>query len=283
MESNTQASPQTTTPPHAEQAVISVQRTTLNYVVVGIVFLLIGVVIGAVGNDRFGSGGVTEERLRTIVNGALEANRTQTQEMITTAFEQYAASQNPDEQRFEVASEGNPTRGAENPIVQVIGFEDFRCGYCKRFNDETVAPLLEAYGDTVQFVFRDYPILGQDSVESALAAACAHDQGAFWEFHDRFYSNQADLTRAAFITYATELALDLEQFTACYDNREHEQAVYNDFIEGRDLGISGTPTFFVNGRRLIGAQPFNVFAAIIEEEIAAAQSSQDAEVEEAAS
>lgn len=279
MESNTQDSPKTNT----DQAVISVQRTTLNYIVVGIVFLLIGVVIGAVGNDRFGSGGVTEERLRTIVNGALEANRTQTQEMITTAFEQYAASQNPAEQRFEVAAEGNPTRGAENPIVQVIGFEDFRCGYCKRFNDDTVAPLLEAYGDSVQFVFRDYPILGQDSVDSALAGACAHDQGVFWEFHDRFYSNQSDLTRDAFIRYATELELDLEQFTACYDTREHEQSVYNDFIEGRDLGISGTPTFFVNGRRVIGAQPFNAFAAIIEEEIAAAQASQETETEESAS
>jgi protein-disulfide isomerase len=259
----------------ANQPVITIQRATLNYIVIGVVFLVIGAIVGMVAYERF-SGGLSEDTLRRVVNAAIEANRTQTQAMITEALAGVGGNtqvaQDPN-RRYEVTFEGNPSRGAAEPVVRIVGFEDFRCGYCKRFNDQTVQQILTTYGDQVQFVFRDYPILGQESLESALAGACANDQNAFWEFHDRFYANQSNLTRDAFIAYATELNLDLETFTTCYDTRQHEQAIYADFVEGQSLGVGGTPTFFVNGRILVGAQPYEAFAAMIEEEIADAQTS----------
>ena len=95
----------------------------------------------------------------------------------------------------------------------MVEFGDFHCTYCKRFHDETITPLLENYGDKVLYVFRDYPILGPDSMQAALAAECAFDQDAFWDFHDRLFSDPTELTRDKFIEYAQELNLDMDQFT----------------------------------------------------------------------
>ena len=88
---------------------------------------------------------------------------------------------------------------------------DFHCGYCKRFHDETITPLLENYGDQILFVFRDYPILGPDSLQAALAANCAYDQNAFWDFHDRLFAAPSQLVRDQFLVYAQELDLDMER------------------------------------------------------------------------
>jgi len=274
----------------AADTAFTVQRTTVNYIVIGIVCLFVGAIIGVIGYERL-SNANNEALIRRVVNTALDASRTDTQAMINQAFQTYAsagaggsAGQNPANDpnyRFTVNYEGSPAIGPADAPVVIVGFEDFRCGYCKRFNDTTLDPLLETYADSVLYVHRDYPILGQQSIDSAVAAACAEQQGAFWQFHDRFYGAQDQLVRDAFIAYATELELDVDMFGACYDNRETQQAVYADLVEGQTLGVGGTPTFFINGRQVVGAQPYEVFAAIIEQEIAAAAA--PAESDESAS
>ena len=136
----------------------------------------------------------------------------------------------------------------------IVEFGDFHCTYCKRFQDNTITPLLQNYGEKVLFVYRDYPILGADSLQAALAADCAFDQNAFWDFHDRLYSDPTQLTRDKFVEYAQSLNLDMDKFTTCYDNAEHQSDVVRDYTDGVSLGIGGTPTFFINGKILIGAQ-----------------------------
>jgi protein-disulfide isomerase len=174
---------------------------------------------------------------------------------------------------YTVSTEGDPFVGPEDAPITIVEFGDFRCGYCRRHFEETFEPLLAAYEGEVRYVFRDYPILSQESLVAALAAECAHDQGAFWEFHDRVYSNQNVLTREQFISYATELGLDTATFTTCLDEQQHLDEVVQDYQDGQTLGVGGTPTFFINGKPLIGAQPYSQFQLRFDAELAAATTS----------
>ena len=130
---------------------------------------------------------------------------------------------------------------------------------------------METYGDKVQLVFRDYPLGFHDKAQiSAEAGNCAHEQGQFWAYHDKMFENQRALDRDSLIKYANELQLDSDKFTACLDSNKYAADVQQDFKEGSDIGVTGTPAFFINGRFLNGAQPYEAFAAIIDEELARA-------------
>lgn len=255
------------TPSRDDAALAVVPRATLNYVIIGITFLLVGVVIGAFGYDRL-----------------MQANRTENQDLINSAVAAAVAAlpsggaaaaaaptQDPN-QRFTVAYEGNPSIGPDDAPIVMIEFGDFRCGYCKRFNDETLFQLLSDYEGQVRFVYRDYPILGPDSLVAAHAGQCAHDQGAFWPFHDLVYANQGSLNRDTFIAHATALELDVERFTTCLDEETFEEGIIADFMDGQQLGVGGTPTFFINGKLVTGAQPYAVFASVFDAELAALES-----------
>lgn len=248
-------------PVSAEPPVAVIPRVIFNYVVIAAVSLVLGLVIGVVGYDRLS-----------------EQNRTSTEALINKAVAtavaaipsaDTAAVVDPNK-RYTVTTANQPALGPADAPVVIVEFADFHCSYCKRFNDQTITPLLETYGDQVQFVYRDFPILGPDSLSAALAASCAADQNAFWQFHDNLFANQSSLTRDAFVQYATNLNLDVDTFTQCYDNQTHQAEVVQDYNEGQSLGVGGTPTFFINGKMLVGAQPIEQFAAIIDAELASA-------------
>ena len=172
---------------------------------------------------------------------------------------------------------GNPAKGVANAadaLVTIIEFGDFRCSYCRRFNDETLPTLLDTYDGQIRYVFRDYPILTTESLQAALAAECAHDQDKFWEFHDWAYANQNALNRDGFLIIAENLEMDIPQFTTCFDGQIYNQEVSTDFTDGQALGITGTPTFFINGKILVGAQPLVTFQQVIDAELALASSSE---------
>lgn len=171
--------------------------------------------------------------------------------------------------RVEVSVDDDPAMGLLDAPVTMIEFSDFRCPYCGRFAIDTLEPLLEAYGDYIYFVYRDFAILGPESVNAAIASECADDQEQFWVYHDLLFANQSDLNRATYITLAEELNLDIDTFTGCIDNETHLEEVQADSSTVQQLGATGTPTFFINGRYVSGAQPFEVFARIIEEELEA--------------
>ena len=129
---------------------------------------------------------------------------------------------------------------------------------------------------TLRLEWRDFPYLGQESVKAAQAARAAQEQGRFWEYHDLLYENQGSKNAGAFsdeslIGFAREAGLDVEQFESSFKGGKYEDVVERVFREAQDAGIQGTPTFFINGRILVGAQPLEVFEQMIEEELRKAE------------
>jgi protein-disulfide isomerase len=250
--------------PTPQSPVVVIPRVMFNYVVIAAVCLIVGAVVGMVAYDR-------------VAKGAAVANEELINKAVATAVAALPRDTTPPTVdpniRYEISIEGQPSLGPLDAPIVMVEFGDFHCTYCKRFHDETIEPILQNYGDKVLFVYRDYPILGPDSVQAALAAECAFDQGAFWGFHDMLYAAPTALTRDNFIKYAQDLQVDLDTFTKCYDDAEHQALVTQDFNDGTAVGVGATPTFFINGKLLLGAQPYDQFAARIEAELAAAESS----------
>ena len=129
---------------------------------------------------------------------------------------------------------------------------------------------------TLRLEWRDFPYLGKESRKAAVAARVAQEQGRFWEYHDLLYENQGSKNGGAFsdeslIGFAREAGLNVEQFESSFKGGKYEDVVEQVFREAQDAGIQGTPTFFINGRILIGAQPLEAFEQAIEEELGKAE------------
>jgi protein-disulfide isomerase len=169
--------------------------------------------------------------------------------------------------RFDVPLDDDPALGPEDAPIKIVEFSDFNCPYCQKWHEETFPALMGSYPDQIRFVYRDYPILTQESVNAAQAAECADEQGAFWAFHDALFSGGRDLGQDTYETYAQELGLDVEGLVACINSGRYEEEVTSDAEFASNLGISGTPTFFINGIPLVGAQPLERFAEIIDLEL----------------
>jgi protein-disulfide isomerase len=160
-----------------------------------------------------------------------------------------------------------PVRGNPAAPVTVVEFSDFQCSFCVRARP-TVNRVREAYGDKVRWVFRHFPLDFHAQAEKAgEAAACAGDQGKFWEMHDLLWGNASKLQVADLKAHAATLGLDAPKFGECLDSGRHAGLVSADLEAGQGYGVSGTPAFFVNGRPLVGAQPFDAFAQVIDDEL----------------
>ena len=123
---------------------------------------------------------------------------------------------------------------------------------------------------TLRLEWKDFPYQGRESLDAALAARAAQAQGKFWEYHDLIYANQSSgnsggYTEESLTALAEEAGLDVDRFRRDLESARHEAVVQADFEEGQELGISGTPTFFINGRVLVGLQPLATFEEAIEE------------------
>jgi protein-disulfide isomerase len=160
-----------------------------------------------------------------------------------------------------------PMRGNPKAPVTIVEFSDFQCPYCVR-SRPTVKRVREAYGDQLRWVFRHYPLDFHPLAEKAgEAAACAGEQGKFWEMHDRLWENNDKLQVPDLKAHAQALGLDSTRFASCLDSGRHQGLVESDLEAGQGYGVSGTPAFFVNGRPLVGAQPFEAFAQVIDDEL----------------
>jgi protein-disulfide isomerase len=182
---------------------------------------------------------------------------------------QPALPSDPDNDRAAVGIGDDPSIGPDDALVTIIEFADFNCGFCRRFHDEIFPMLLAEYQDNILFVYRDFPVVGGGAVGAAAAHAanCAGEQDAYWEYHDALYSGMYSMNDDGFAMYAEDLNLDLEAFDECQVSNRYADEVLEDYTDARAVNVSGTPTFFINGRRLIGAQPFAAFAQIINEEL----------------
>lgn len=167
---------------------------------------------------------------------------------------------------------GPPTLGREDAPVTMVEYSDFQCPYCGQFAREVEPELIEKYVEngTLKIEWRDFPYLGQESVNAALAAREAQEQGRFWEYHEALYENQDSVNSGAFSddnlkSLAEEVGVDPEKLEQSLASGEHEETVARDFEEGQQRGITGTPTFIINGEIIVGAQPKQVFEQAIEE------------------
>jgi protein-disulfide isomerase len=169
--------------------------------------------------------------------------------------------------RVPVEVGGAPVRGNPKAPVTVVEFSDFQCPFCARARP-TVTRVRETYGDKVRWVFRHFPLDFHAQAEKAgEAAACAGAQGKFWEMHDRLWANNSKLQVADLKAHAAVLGLDAPAFDQCLDSGRLAGLVGQDSEAGQSYGVSGTPAFFVNGRPLVGAQPFDAFAQVIDDEL----------------
>jgi protein-disulfide isomerase len=169
--------------------------------------------------------------------------------------------------RIPVDAGDNPAAGPAGAPVTLVAFSDFQCPYCKA-GAATLALLRARYGDKLRVVFRDFPLpFHKDAVKAAEAAACAAEQGRFWQMHDRLFANQKSLAVADLKRYAGELGLKEDAFSQCLDSGLQAAHWQRNKEDGARYGVSGTPAFFVNGRPLSGAQPFEAFAQIVDEEL----------------
>lgn len=167
--------------------------------------------------------------------------------------------------------------GNKDAKVTMIEFSDFECPFCKRYFDETFPQIVKDYVDTgkIKIYFRHFPLdFHQAAMPSALASECANEQGKFWQYHDKIFSDQdkisaktADTISTELNSFAKDLRLNTVQFESCFSAQKYKANVDLDSNDGRTAGVTGTPTFFINGRKLVGAQPFASFQAIIDEEL----------------
>ncbi|MBU4314945.1 thioredoxin domain-containing protein [Patescibacteria group bacterium] len=153
--------------------------------------------------------------------------------------------------------------------VVLIEYSDFECPYCGRHNP-TMIDLYDQYGTDIAWVYRHLPLtsIHPDAVPSALASECAGEQGKFWEFADELYANQDSLGDDYYTQLATDLGLDVDQFTSCYTSQKYLSKVEADMQSGENAGVTGTPATFVNGTLVAGAYPLETFTGMIDEILA---------------
>ena len=160
------------------------------------------------------------------------------------------------------------TKGGDDALVTIVEWSDFQCPYCSRVGP-TLDQLSKTYGDKVRVAFKHNPLgFHQRALPAALAAEAAGKQGKFWEMHDKLFANQKDLTDENFEAWAKELGLDVGQFKKDMADPKLKEKITSDQKVGAPIGVTGTPAFFINGRPLEGAQPFDAFKRIIDEELA---------------
>jgi protein-disulfide isomerase len=172
-------------------------------------------------------------------------------------------------ERIAVPDDG-PARGPTTAKVTIVEFSDFECPYCARVNP-TLERIRSTYPNDVRIVFRHDPLpFHPDAAPAAEAAVAAEWQGKFWEMHDKLFGNQEALGRAGLEARAAELGLDLKAFRRVLDAHAAQARVDGDVALARKAGVRGTPTFLIDGRQVVGAQPFAEFKKIIDDEIARA-------------
>jgi protein-disulfide isomerase len=161
----------------------------------------------------------------------------------------------------------SPAKGPKSAPVTIVIFSDFQCPFCSRV-EPTLAQLEKDYAGKLRFVWKNQPLPFHDKAKPAAEAAMAAGaQGKFWEMHDKLFANQQSLDRATFEKHAQELGLNMEKFKSDLDTHKFEEQIKKDSEEGTKVGANGTPTFFINGYQLVGAQPVDAFKKLIDEQL----------------
>ena len=176
-----------------------------------------------------------------------------------------------------IALDGQPERGPKDAKVTIVEYSDFQCPFCSRVYTTLESDVLKQYGDKVRFVFKNFPLTSIHpwAEDGAVASECAFRQGndGFWKMYDGLFTKQSEITKDNLREKASDIAkaggMDVVKFQECFDGKQTADAVKADTTEATALGVNSTPTFFVNGRRLAGAQTAESFKQTIDRELGA--------------
>lgn len=170
---------------------------------------------------------------------------------------------------------GSPLMGNSNAKITILEWGDYQCTYCYKFHQSSKDTIIEEYVNTgkVNFVFRDFPLNGPNSVLAAQGSYCANDQGKYWEYHDETYNNWEGentgwVTRDSLLQFAETVNLDVNQFNKCMDDNKYKQKVLDNEKFGKNIGIDATPSFMVitdnKVVKIVGNQPLSVFRQVLD-------------------
>jgi protein-disulfide isomerase len=211
--------------------------------------------------------------------GTVASNSSAAQQTSTVTGTQTAQAQQTQPQGLTPGQKVNvdvghlPVKGNPNAKVKIIEFADLRCPFCERFFQTVEPQLLKDYVDTgkVAFYFRQYEFLGPASVTAGNAAECANEQNKFWEMHDYLYKNQPQESDTSLYNtdsltkIAGQLGLNISKFKSCLSSTKYDKNVQDDLAAGQKAGVTGTPTVFINGTPIVGAQPYSAFKTAIDQ------------------
>jgi len=171
--------------------------------------------------------------------------------------------------RYDIPTENAYAIGPADAPITIVEYSDYQCPFCRRWHDEVYRPLLAAYPGQIRLVYRHLPLtsIHPDAMSAAEAAMCAGEQDAYWTFHDKLFGSES-LNSITYIQYAQDLGLNMATFEACLSDHKYQQAIQEDSDFAINLGIRSTPTFFINGLAVVGAQPLDVFKQVIDKELA---------------
>jgi protein-disulfide isomerase len=162
-----------------------------------------------------------------------------------------------------------PPQGSPDAPVKIVEFSDFQCPFCKQWTDDTAAALKQKYGDKMVLYYRQFPLtaIHPEAMGGAIASECANEQGKFWNMHDSLFRTQSLLSPENSKSLAASLGLDATKYDDCVAKNTYQADIAADIADGNTYGVSGTPTFFINGVRLVGAQPLDQFSSVIDQEL----------------
>ncbi|MCS6872711.1 MAG: thioredoxin domain-containing protein [Anaerolineae bacterium] len=251
---------------------IVITQNTLYYFGIAVVFFVAGFLVAWVIFSNSG-GNINPAEIR---NAASEGARAAVQAELAALRAELGGGAQPTPampSRVDVELGNSPFWGPENAKVTVVMFSDFECSFCARFYRDTYGTLKARYQDRVRFVFKHFPLsaIHPNAERAAVAAECANEQGKFWAYHDVLFENQRNFSQDALISYARQVNVpNIEQFTECLTTQKYLSTVIADVQQGERHSVQGTPTFFINGLPLVGAQPYPTFERAIEQALAAA-------------
>jgi protein-disulfide isomerase len=160
-----------------------------------------------------------------------------------------------------------PSKGPSGAPITIVEFSDFECPYCVK-SEQTVKDLLDAYPGKIRLVYRDFVLPNHKlAPKAAEASHCADDQGKYWEMHGKLFAANGKLAVTDLKGYAREVGLDGARFDRCLDSGDKAKVVDSHRKAGEEVGVTGTPAFFINGRLISGAQPLENFKAIVDKEL----------------
>jgi len=244
-------------PPEPEPVIKTPETFTFKathfYAVMVVLAFSVGVLIGYLAWGPGSAQGTSQVVDQSGIPGAQAAGATTTPQYV----------------RYKVPTDGYPSLGPANAPITLVEFADFQCPFCRQWEQETYQPLLAAYPGKIRIVYRDFPLtsIHPNAMPAAEAAQCAHEQNSFWPFHDKLFSSE-NLSSDVYQQYAQSLNLDMTKFNDCLTTNKYQQAIQTDSDFATNLGVNSTPTFFINGLAVVGAQPLDVFKQVIDKELA---------------